>query len=281
MKRFYLNAFLIGALCFAIVAAGESTSAVAASEDDAVLAADSALLAALGKGDKSAANKLLDRDFTWVDANANERTRAQVLASPPAAENADVQPKVRLYGDAAVVKADRGKAYVMRIWVKRGSAWRALLYQEVTLESLPPNPPAPPGGSTDCDNPCKNYPYQAKNKTEKEVLASLHQVIMGLAFHDPESYDAGTADEFEVTISTSKTVFTKPDRLALIRQQQKAGTPPGIPAPVTSAKMFNLGNAVVLKQYQTTRNGKHDVNTRMWTQQGDRWLQLFSFETIG
>jgi len=149
MRRFYVNAFLISTACFAIVAAGGSTSAVAASEDDTVLAADSALLAALGKMDKSAVEKFLDRDFTWVDANASERTRAQVLDSLPTAVNADVRPKVHLYGTAAVVKADRGKAYVMRIWVKRQSGWRVLLYQEVTLESLPPIPPAPPGTSTD------------------------------------------------------------------------------------------------------------------------------------
>jgi hypothetical protein len=281
MRRPDVRACLIGAVCFAIVAAGGSTSAVAASQDDAVLAADSALLAALGKKDKSAADKLLDQDFTWVDANAKERTRAQVLDSLPTAANSDVQPKVRLYGTAAVVKADQGKAYVMRIWVKRRAGWRALLYQEVTLESMPPIPPAPPGTSTECDNPCKNYPYQAKTKTEKEILASLHGVITGLVYHDPDSYGANTADEFEATVSQFKKVFTRSERLVLIQQQQKAGAPPAIMAPVTSARMFDFGEAVVLKQYQTTRNGKHDVNTRMWTRRSGRWLLLFSFETIG
>lgn len=104
---------------------------------------------------------------------------------------------------------------------------------------------------------------------------------MGLANHDPNSYGANTAEEFEVTISVSNKVFTKPDRLALLRQQQKAGVPPAIPAPVTSARMFNFGEAVVLKQYQTTRSGKHDLNTRMWNKRDGRWLLLFSFETIG
>src|ERR1700693_1429296 len=281
MRRSYVKAFLMSAVCFALVSAGGYASAVAANEDDTVLAADTALLAALGKMDKSAADKLLDRDFTWVDANAHERTRSQVLDSLPTAANADVQPKVRLYGTAAVVKADRGKAYVMRIWVKRPAGWRALLYQEVTLESLPPIPPPPPGTGTDCDNPCKNYPYQPKNKMEKEVLASLHGVITGLVYHDPDSYDANTADEFEATVSPYNKVLTKPERLALLQQQHKAGAPPAIMAPVTSARMFDFGEAVVLKQYQTTRNGKHDVNTRMWTRRNGRWQLLFSFETIG
>jgi len=87
--------------------------------------------------------------------------------------------------------------------------------------------------------------------------------------------------EFELTNSEFNKVFTKPERLAFLRQQQKAGAPPAIPAPVTSARIFNFGEAVVLKQYQTMRNGKHDVNTRMWTKRGGRWQLLFAFETIG
>src|SRR5260370_41130922 len=53
--------------CIAILSALMSKPAVAA--DDAVVQADHALVQALEKGDKAAAEKLLDADFTWMDAD--------------------------------------------------------------------------------------------------------------------------------------------------------------------------------------------------------------------
>src|SRR5258708_5928834 len=51
--------------CIAILSALMSKPAVAA--DDAAVQADHALVQALEKGDKAAAEKLLDADFTWID----------------------------------------------------------------------------------------------------------------------------------------------------------------------------------------------------------------------
>ena len=49
----------------------------------------------------------------------------------PAIANSDAEAQIHSYGDAVVVRADRGSMKVLRIWVKRATGWRAGLYQEV------------------------------------------------------------------------------------------------------------------------------------------------------
>ncbi len=281
MNCYVRNAVVVGIVCFGIVALVELRPVVAADEQQAVLAADAAFLQAIAKGNKAAVGNLLEPDFLWVDTNANQQNRAQVLQKLPPVENADVEPKVNLYGGVAVVKADLGKAHVMRIWVKRPAGWRALVYQEVTLGSQPPRPPLPPGANTDCDNPCKHYPYTPKNQTEKDVLAAMHGVIMGLAYYDVDAYVPNTADDFEMTMSVSPKVVTKAERLAGFARQKQAGDPPSINDPTTSAQMFDFDGAVVLIAKWITRSGQHDVDTRMFVQRNGRWVLLFGFETMG
>lgn len=279
MNRFIRNAVVIGAMCFGIATAVELRPVAAADETQAVLAADAAFLQAIAKGDKAAVGKLLEADFTWTDSHANKQTRAQVLQKLPAVANADVEPKADIYGQVGVVKADRGATNVMRIWVKRPAGWRALIYQEVALGSAPAAPLPPQG--TECDNPCKNFPYQPKNQTEKDVLAALHGVIIGLAYYDADAYAANTADDFLMTVSTSPKVISKAERLTGFARQKQGGTLPAIPAAVSFARMFDFDGAVVLSTEWTTRNNLHDVNTRMFVPRNGRWVLLFGFETIG
>ena len=281
MNRFIRNTVIICVACFGMLAAVEIRPVFAAGEEQAVLAADAAFLQAIAKGNKAAVDKLLDPDFLWVDTNSNQQNRAQVLQKFPPVENADVEAKVKLYGGVGVVKADRDKAHVMRIWVKRPAGWRALVYQEVTSGSQPPRPPLPPGANTDCDNPCKNYPYTPKNQTEKDVLAAMHGVIMGLAYYDVDAYVASTADDFEMTMSVSPKVVTKAERLTGFAKQKAAGDPPTINDPTTSAQMFDFDGAVILIAKWPTRDGLHDVNTRMFVPRNGRWVLLSGFETFG
>ena len=110
MNRFIRNAVVIGVVIFGIVAAVEPGRVAAADENQAVLAADTAFLQAIAKGDKAALGKLLEPDFLWVDTDANQYNRGQVLQNLPRLAKADVEPSVKLYGDAGVVKAIRGQA---------------------------------------------------------------------------------------------------------------------------------------------------------------------------
>lgn len=281
MKRFIGNSIIIGIVCLGIAALGEARPVFAAGEEQAVLAADAAFLQAIAKDDKAAVGKLLEPDYLWVDTNSNQWNRAQVLQKFPPVENAGVEAKVKMHGDVGVVRADLGKADVMRVWVKRPAGWRALVYQEVTLGSQPPRPPLPPGANTDCDNPCKNYPYTPKNQIEKEVLAALHGVIMGLAYYDSDAYLASTADDFEMVMSVNTKILSKAERLAGFARQKAAGEPPSINDPTTWAQMYDFDGAVILIAKWVTRSGQHDVDTRLFVPRNGRWVLLFGFETMG
>ena len=118
----------------------------ASSADQEVLEADHALVRILSLGDKASLqdhhtlDELLDEDFTWIDSNGKSLIKLEVLKNFPALMNSDVELQEHTYGRSAVVRANRGRVQVMRIWTKRASGWRAMLYQEVTLavKSEPP-----------------------------------------------------------------------------------------------------------------------------------------------
>ena len=281
MNRFIRNAVVIGVVWFGIVGAVELRPIAAADDSQAALAADAAFLQAIAKNDKVSVEKALEPDFLWVDANANQWTRAEVLQKFPPVMDADVKPNVKLYGQVAVVKAERDKDKVMRIWIKRPAGWRTLIYQELVMESAPARPPLPPGVNADCYNPCKHYPYEPKNQIEKEVLESMHGVIMGLAYWDVDAYDKSTAEDFEMTMSLSKRILTKADRIAYLKHQKETGAPPAINDPTRAAYMFDFDGAVILLAKWPTRDGLHDVNTRMFVQRNGRWVLLSGFETFG
>jgi DNA-binding GntR family transcriptional regulator len=67
MNRRTKKVLIAGLLC-AGAAALLQTSKTASAEDDAVVNADRAVVQALQKGDRAAAEKLLDVDFSWVDS---------------------------------------------------------------------------------------------------------------------------------------------------------------------------------------------------------------------
>src|SRR5665213_533126 len=66
MNRLVRNFIATGMACIGLMAAFAAVPARA--EDDAVVTADKAVVAALAKGDKAAAEKWLDPDFSWIDS---------------------------------------------------------------------------------------------------------------------------------------------------------------------------------------------------------------------
>ncbi|HYL95568.1 MAG TPA: nuclear transport factor 2 family protein, partial [Terriglobales bacterium] len=102
-----------------------------ADNSEAVTQADAALLHALAPHDRAAMGALLDPEFTWIDSQGRTQNRAMVMRNLPPPANAGEQIQIREYGNAAVVRADRGQMHVLRIWARRQKGWRALLYQEV------------------------------------------------------------------------------------------------------------------------------------------------------
>jgi len=247
------------------------------SGDPAMRVADRAWVTAVAKGDKAAAAKALDADFTWTDSNGKTQTRAQFSQALPApALGADAGATIIgfTYGQVAVVEANGGKVHVLRVWVKRPTGWHILVYQEV--KSLDAPPTVTPGTGKVCDNPCKGVPYQPKNADEKGVIEAYSGLESSAYGHDAAGFDAHTAPEFYAASSNSNKLISKPERMAELRQATMAGL---APTPLVSAQLFDFPGAVVMLSLQRPDKGKDMHITRVWTKRSGHWLATLSYQT--
>jgi hypothetical protein len=253
-----------------------SATPARAQQDSSPLIADRSFVHAFESKDKAAAAELLDADLIWIDSTGHRLTRAGVLEKLPAVANPDVEAPPRTYGETAVVRANRAKMNVVRVWVKRTGGWRALLYQEV----LQVEKSEPPGGktSTECVNPCKTIPFQPETTNEKEAIASWQGVMRAMAESDADAYSPLIADEFTATDTFHDRPYTKTDRLAQINKQKTTGTR-AAPQELLAGDMFDFGETVMMVAHEQRPGGKSYFNTRMWVKRDGRWQMLFSFNT--
>ncbi len=241
----------------------------------AVVQADGVLLHALARHDRAAVAALLHPDFTWIDSRGASQDRSMMLRNLPAPANSTEQIQVREYGDAAVVHADRDQMHVLRIWVRGPVGWRLLLYQEV-LQLTKSENPGP--GSSDCENPCRSIPFTPHTANEKAAIASWQGVMRAMATNDADAYARLIADEFTATDTHHNRPFNKSDRLAQIQKLKQTGAH-SAPPPLVSARMFDLGETVLMIAREQRPSGKPYFNTRMWVNRDGRWQMLFSFNT--
>jgi hypothetical protein len=198
------------------------------------------------------------------------------LENIPAIANSDVAAQIHSYRDAVVVRADRGRMNVLRIWVKRAAGWRAVLYQEVL--QMEKSEPAGGKPSTECVNPCKTIPFEPQTQAEKEAVASWQGVMRAMADNDADAYSPLIADEFSATDTYHDRPYTKSDRLSQIAKQKLSGTRTS-PPELLSAEMFDFGDTVMMVAREQRRGAKSYFNTRMWVKRDARWQMLFSFNT--
>ena len=236
---------------------------------------DAALLHALGSRDRAGTEAVLDPEFTWIDSRGASQDRSIMLRNFPAPANSNEQIQVREYGNAAVVRTDRGQMHVIRIWVRRPAGWRLLLYQEVLQVVKSENPGS---GSSDCENPCRSIPFTPQTESEKAAIVSWQGVMRAMATNDAEAYASLIADEFTATDTHHSRPFSKSDRLAQIQKLKQTGAH-SVPPPLVSARMFDLGETVLMIAREQRPNGKPYFNTRMWVNRDGRWQMLFSFNT--
>jgi hypothetical protein len=247
-----------------------------AQQDSSPLLADRSFVHAFEIKDKAAAAQLLDADLIWIEANGHRLARAEVLEKLPAMANADVEAPPRTYGETAVVRANRGKMNVLRVWVRRAAGWRALLYQEV----LQVEKSEPPAGKTsvECVNPCKTIPFQPQTASEKEAIASWQGVMRAMAESDADAYAPLIADEFTATDTFHDRPFNNADRQTQNNTQNTTGTR-AAPQELLSAGMFDFGETVMMVAHEQRPGAKSYFNTRMWVKRDGRWQMLFSFNT--
>jgi uncharacterized protein DUF4440 len=247
-----------------------------ADDSSSLLQADKAFVQSLARKDAPAAANFLSSDFMWIDSVGKRLTRASVLQSFPAVANSDVEPQIRVYGNTAVVRANRGRMNVLRVWVKRETGWRAQLCQEL-LQVEKSEPPAAKT-SVECVNPCKTIPFEPQTANEREAIASWQGVMRAMAESDADAYSPLIAEEFTATDTFHDRPYTKTDRLAQINKQKTTGVR-AAPQELVAAEMFDFGETVMMVAHEQRPGAKSYFNTRMWVKRDGRWQMLFSFNT--
>jgi len=276
--------FLLFAVTTGIVVLGfhlfarSPSMAVQVTADLTLLKADQSFTQGSATTTKAELDGLLDPNFTWINSNGKRLSRAGVLDSFPRAANSDVPAEMRSYGNVAVVRADRDRLHVLRVWVKSASGWRVALYQEVLQVEKSEPAPGADSSSGDCENPCKFIPFQPETQSEKEAIASWQGVMRAMAANDADAYAPLIADEFTATDTHHDHPYTKTDRLAQIHKQKLAGARSS-PPQLLSAQMFDFGDTVMMIAREKRPRAKGYYNTRMWVHRDGRWQMLFSFNT--
>jgi hypothetical protein len=294
MRRCFANALVTG-IVFAGMAASLTVRPIAAADtkdDPSVLQVDHALVAALGKADKTAADKFLDADFMWTNSDGETLSRAKVLSGlpkPPLGDESGVPLTEYTYGQVGEVRVARGKMHVLRVWVKRPAGWRILHYHEVALAE---RAGASALSANDCENPCKDVPYTPKDDAEKGIRNSWAGLELALTDHDTKAWSPHFPDEYLMATSGATGPITKADRIATISkpgsgrvtlcrplwvagrmcESQLAAEPP--------ARFFHFGDTVVIISRNKPYVGKPELSTRIWHLDHDGiWQMMESWDT--
>jgi hypothetical protein len=277
MKRFVLPAVALGILLAGLWLALTCKLVSAAGGDEAILQADHAFVQALAKSDKTSLDKLLDTDFTWTDSKGKNQTKAESLQNlPTPAAGYDAEAKERRYGDVGTVQVNSGKTYVLRVWVKRRSGWRALVYHEVVQLAAPPAAGGP--GVKDCENPCKTVPFKPKNKAEQGIITSWQQLETAVTGHDSAGWSPHVAEEFIQVSSNNDHPLDKAGRMGVLDKQKQSAVG-SAPAPLVSARMFDFGGSVVMTCLHQPYHGKPIHVSRVWIKRDGKWVMAISYQT--
>ncbi len=226
---------------------------------------------------KPALENLLDADFTWTDFDGHTRTKAEVLGDLPKLNPALEQAELKqyTYGELGDVQANLGRETCLcACGVKRPGGWKAIVYQEVKALDAPPS--FAPGAGKDCENPCKGVPYQPKNQTEREVVTAYSKLETAATARNSAGFGKLAADEFAAASSNSDKVSTKRGRMQDFDHSKNGGL---APTPLLSARLFDFGNAVLMRSEHQPDRGKPLHVTRIWVKRDGAWMETLSYQT--
>lgn len=271
-----------------LIALAAAVTTSAAPLDSAASSADRAFVRAAATQDAKAAAAFFDRDFTWTGLDGKTLDAAQVrqmLPNPAIADEAGAQAMSFGYGGVGVVEVNAGKLHALRVWVKRPAGWRLLVYQEVKSLDAPPAATAAPPATAKCENPCGAVPYTPKSAAEREVMkayASLEEAAMG---GKASEWNEVAADEIALVSSNSDRTFDKATRSAAIAKAQLGSVRP---TKLLSARLFEVGDAVVMTSQHQADSGQRLQITRVWVKRdpstgslgaSGRWQETLSYQT--
>ena len=265
------------------------------SEKDVVLAAAKKLAAAIRGGNKTTADKLLAREFTFIDAAGKQHSRRAVLAQLKAApKNTGARAKVRTFGRVAVVTGAGKSAQAHRhndlfavdIWVQGNDGWKALIHHNNVLaqpETPPAHPPAQPRPADakppDCSNPCAFVPYQPKSQAERGIITAFQSLEQAVTRNDADAWVKHVADEF-VVYRTGQHPTDKALRVDFINRQQAINGESFV-AEVEWMKLWVLGDAAVMRADHVMPGDRRPPYraTRVWLKRDGHWQMALSQQT--
>jgi hypothetical protein len=279
MSHSRLTTKAISWLCAAWAACGLAAPSTAQNTDPAVEATDRAFVQAVSRSDGAALTAMLDPDFAWTDVMGKTQTATEIaraLPTPMIADETKAQTEIHAYRAVASVQVHNGKQHTLRIWVKRPAGWRALAYQEVQLRDTPPPVAAAPAAGAECINPCQSIPYQGRTPNEHAVAASFAALETAVKDHDAEKWASLIGDEFAALSSGSDRLLDKKTRRAELERASMAGL---VPVPLVSARMTEVGDAIVMVSQHQPASGKPTHATRLWLKRGGGWVEVVSYQT--
>jgi hypothetical protein len=280
MRRFALFVSVVAIVLCSLLLAPLGKHGIASADEPTALQSDHDFVQAAAKGDATAVAKFLDDNFTWTDAEGKTLSRADVLSSlptPALGNESGAHQQRQSRSQVEAIMADRDKIHVLRLWVKRGSSWRLLVYHEVALGRQEPAA-ASGSGVRECENPCKTVPYKPKNEAEQAIIASWQALETGVTNHDADAWAPHIADEFAMLSSSNDHPLTKSDRIATLNLQKQTGRGTA-PSPLVSAQMFDFGDSIIMTCLHQPFVGKPVHVSRLWIKRDGKWIMSISFQT--
>src|SRR4029079_13117028 len=150
-----------------------------------VVKADEAITKALSGGDRAAAEKMLDADFSWIDPDCvYYATKGEAFAhgvKPLVGTGADVKILEHRYGKLVYVERSQGeKKFSGHFWAQRANGWKLL-----HINDLEVRPRDYPSVRITFDVACVNtgqvLPYKPLGAGEKSALEAWQEQESGSA----------------------------------------------------------------------------------------------------
>jgi len=263
MKNLVRNVFAV-----ALLGAGAAVimASPPAGSDDPVATADKAAIAALAKGDKMAAEKWLDPDFSWIDSEGIMWAKEDAFRDglkPLVATGDAIQVTEHKYGKSVVwIQSREGDKYSAKFWVKRASVWKLLHMTEIAAVPKRDFQTVAPTYDIPCNNPCKAVPYKPLSPGEKAALDEWQEQESSQA-----NWEKHVADNLDQRVVSTYGGASPPkaDRIAGMNKRKEAN--PNAPnvgaAPALRIRTWDFGDAVVMVAVQPTYGDKAYWSSRV------------------
>jgi hypothetical protein len=280
MKRWIANVLLVGLLFGgAVVALIMSKPATAA--DDPVVQADRAVVQALEKGNRAAAEKLLDKDFSWIDSQGimwaeDDAFQAGLKPLIPDASVATITE--HKYGKVVWIQENVGNKYVAHFWVQRPAGWRLLHTNEIVVDKSLAVKEVRPNFAVPCINPCEQIPYKPLTANEKAALDGWLDQEAGTGHHDAHLGENLRSVHSENGVQPPKAERMAATARAMANPAIRNRPPVGV-APVLWMRSWDFGDAVVSIMLQPTYGGKAYWSSRVFGNHNGFWMMEESYHT--